>query len=543
MIPELNMKECEACNEGIFKSSIGDTPCSESCGSNALSYKGSKSHAHCYCLEDYYFASNYCNICPKGAICKGGFIESLKEEILINGHYPSIIKNEMHIAPYSLKEYYVYKVREKLINTDDWLFLQCPVKNACLGNNTCIESMEGFLCSECKSGYSQDFHNTKPCTACVTLWINLLCVIGWYLLQLVFNTFMAYINVAAGYNRKSIHSIVIKIAVNFYASISILFAIDILSQIALPKTISQFSTGLSNPILNTSSSSSSSSHSNINNNFDFFLNQGSHYTSMDCLIGAYLPHLNHGERYFYAMVFYFFLPITVPLLGTLAMILILYIVTKSRAKQIQMKLDLLKQLKEHQFQSLYEQMLNEYSNERAFLIFRYLPLPNDTLWIRFLKLLEDMIPLYVTILFFYHSSTTRHMLTLLNCQTIDLGLTNTPIKRLNLALNINCLITSNTYYLKFFILGLVGFIIWGIGIPLTAFIVLFRNRHKLNEEDMRLKYGFLHNGYQSYAWFWESIVFTRKLAILILSGVSVLRINNQSISVIWAALCIALLFL
>jgi uncharacterized protein YcgL (UPF0745 family) len=44
--------------------------------------------------------------------------------------------------------------------------------------------------------------------------------------------------------------------------------------------------------------------------------------------------------------------------------------------------------------------------------------------------------------------------------------------------------------------ALPSLIVWGVGIPMFAFILLMRERNKLNKIDIREKFGFLYNGYK-----------------------------------------------
>jgi len=38
-------------------------------------------------------------------------------------------------------------------------------------------------------------------------------------------------------------------------------------------------------------------------------------------------------------------------------------------------------------------------------------------------------------------------------------------------------------------------IVWGLGIPAFAFVLLEREKHRLKSIDVKEKYGFLYNGY------------------------------------------------
>ena len=64
-------------------------------------------------------------------------------------------------------------------------------------------------------------------------------------------------------------------------------------------------------------------------------------------------------------------------------------------------------------------------------------------------------------------------------------------------------------------------IVWGLGIPLFAFILLSRKRKRLNVLVVKEKYGFLYNGYKRQYYYWEVIIMYRKLTIVIIAYVIV----------------------
>jgi hypothetical protein len=61
-------------------------------------------------------------------------------------------------------------------------------------------------------------------------------------------------------------------------------------------------------------------------------------------------------------------------------------------------------------------------------------------------------------------------------------------------LSIKCY--EGTYTLYAYGVALPGIIIWGLGIPLFAFILLSRERNTLNKLETREKFGFLYRGYK-----------------------------------------------
>ena len=59
-----------------------------------------------------------------------------------------------------------------------------------------------------------------------------------------------------------------------------------------------------------------------------------------------------------------------------------------------------------------------------------------------------------------------------------------------------------------------GILVWGLGIPTFAALLMFRDRHKLMHIQVREKYGFLFRGYKKRFFYWESIIMYRKILII-----------------------------
>jgi hypothetical protein len=63
--------------------------------------------------------------------------------------------------------------------------------------------------------------------------------------------------------------------------------------------------------------------------------------------------------------------------------------------------------------------------------------------------------------------------------------------------------------------ALPALIIWGIGIPTIAFIMIFQKRNDLNLIETKARLGFLYNGYRiPQAYFWEISIMYRKIFII-----------------------------
>ncbi|KAK1444064.1 G protein-coupled receptor-related domain containing protein [Babesia gibsoni] len=513
-----NQKICAPCAPGSFKSSVMDSSCNGLCTQNATSLPGAKNPTQCFCQEGYYYlAGGICAPCVEGAKCDGGLINMDERKL---SKMDVVVSHTEHVKPVPIEGYYLDKINTELRKPDDWGFIKCPIKGACLGEEGCSESMTEYLCAECKMGYTNNFNKGALCTQCPNTLKNVLLLVAWYLGLLLVNIVMACLNVSAGFNRRSIHSIVIKIALNYGICMSVLNVVNF-SDFALPEEIKSVSLRWFKMM---------------------YREKDVYHMSLDCLMQKWFG-MNHANSFFYTMLFVAFLPVILLVVVTVLMWIILELFKIKRHSVTRSKLALLHQSRMQGMTYLSERLRDEYANERLFLIFRYIPLPGETHWVRFKHFLEDMIPIYVTVLFSVHGNTTSQMLSLLDCTFITLGQSVHSKYVLRPAMSIKCSLDPKMGYIPYFLLGMGGLIFWGFGIPFFSFLVLLLNRKKLYAPDVRMKYGFLHNGYQQDYWFWEAVVFIRKCLVLVIGSIVIVPSHNLSGSRIWMALAVALVFL
>lgn len=60
-------------------------------------------------------------------------------------------------------------------------------------------------------------------------------------------------------------------------------------------------------------------------------------------------------------------------------------------------------------------------------------------------------------------------------------------------------------------------VVWGLGIPFFALVLMYRERHHLERVTTKEKFGFLYNGYQSQYFYWEIVIMYRKIAMIFIS--------------------------
>ena len=59
-----------------------------------------------------------------------------------------------------------------------------------------------------------------------------------------------------------------------------------------------------------------------------------------------------------------------------------------------------------------------------------------------------------------------------------------------------------------------GILVWGLGIPTFAALLMFKDKNKLTDIGVRERYGFLFRGYKKSFFFWESIIMYRKIMLI-----------------------------
>ena len=60
-------------------------------------------------------------------------------------------------------------------------------------------------------------------------------------------------------------------------------------------------------------------------------------------------------------------------------------------------------------------------------------------------------------------------------------------------------------------------VVWGIGIPFFAFLLLSKIRTSLDRIESRERLGFLYRGYRKEFYYWEIIIMYRKIALIFIS--------------------------
>jgi hypothetical protein len=79
-------------------------------------------------------------------------------------------------------------------------------------------------------------------------------------------------------------------------------------------------------------------------------------------------------------------------------------------------------------------------------------------------------------------------------------------------MGVQCWVTDHNYYAKSY--GIPIIVIWVIGCPLLAFILMFRQRKVLGSAENLRRYGFLYTGLNHRAFYWEILLHFRKVLMI-----------------------------
>eukprot|EP00347_Sterkiella_histriomuscorum_P023840 403333206 len=115
----------------------------------------------------------------------------------------------------------------------------------------------------------------------------------------------------------------------------------------------------------------------------------------------------------------------------------------------------------------------------------------------------------VIVLFFVYSSIVQSMLDMFNCIDVD------GESRLKIDLEVVCYKGQHSFWSLF--VAVPGILVWGVGIPMLSYMLINKEKHRLDSIDIKAKYGFLYRGYKRKYFYYESIVMYRKTIIIFVS--------------------------
>ena len=116
----------------------------------------------------------------------------------------------------------------------------------------------------------------------------------------------------------------------------------------------------------------------------------------------------------------------------------------------------------------------------------------------------------ILVIFLLHPSITISTLALFECKKLD-----ESTRRMRMHMDFECYSFDHFKWIVF--VGLPSIVIWIIGAPTLAFIILFKNRKKLEDWPVKKYFLILYKGLKPKVFYWEFVNTMRKVLILIVN--------------------------
>jgi hypothetical protein len=131
-------------------------------------------------------------------------------------------------------------------------------------------------------------------------------------------------------------------------------------------------------------------------------------------------------------------------------------------------------------------------------------------------------------LYLIYPTITAYTLSVVKCSTID------GVSYLKRDFSIICY--TKEHILMVVAVGLPIAIIWILGYPIIVYFILRRNKDKINDENMIIKYGTFYIGLKEKAYYWEILVINIRKVLL-----SIIVVGLSTQKVIYPALIVILI--
>ncbi|CAG9321985.1 unnamed protein product [Blepharisma stoltei] len=122
-------------------------------------------------------------------------------------------------------------------------------------------------------------------------------------------------------------------------------------------------------------------------------------------------------------------------------------------------------------------------------------------------LVDHIVTTSIIVSFLVHPSLIKYYFSSFDCTELDYGK-----DWLVDDLNLRCWDSQHVFYIT--AISFPAILLWGIGIPTTCLFLIMKNKDRLNDINIRIKYGFLFNGYKSRSYYWEFVIIYRKIIII-----------------------------
>ena len=120
---------------------------------------------------------------------------------------------------------------------------------------------------------------------------------------------------------------------------------------------------------------------------------------------------------------------------------------------------------------------------------------------------RNVIVTNVVTLFLLHPNLTKQFLSVFECIYISEN-----EARVKIDLQMGCFSSQHVLWSLAFAIPML--LIWSIGIPLTAFMILFKNKNNLEETEVKKYYLMIYQGFKTNRYYWEFVNTIRKVGIL-----------------------------
>ena len=120
----------------------------------------------------------------------------------------------------------------------------------------------------------------------------------------------------------------------------------------------------------------------------------------------------------------------------------------------------------------------------------------------------EFVATIVILFFLIHPILIKSMFSAFSCQEIDEG-------ELWLVVNLEIKCWEEEHLFYALIVALPSIVVWGIGVPAFCLLLLFKKfRKRLNEVNVKVRFGFLYNGFEKTEYYWEFVIMYRKIVII-----------------------------
>ncbi|EER00364.1 hypothetical protein Pmar_PMAR003875, partial [Perkinsus marinus ATCC 50983] len=138
---------------------------------------------------------------------------------------------------------------------------------------------------------------------------------------------------------------------------------------------------------------------------------------------------------------------------------------------------------------------------------------------RFISFMHDMIPVYVTTLYLIWSPVTDTMLELLECEIFEIPMASGAKMLSRRWVFDPDLVCYSGMHTSLTVIAVIGLLVWTVGAPVLGLYILHRGKatSRLNDAQFLRRYGFLYLGFEEHCWYWEALKRAQALAYGVVS--------------------------